>query len=108
MSWETIGLYLDLDRLQKYDSNLIKPAIALLLLVLRDFANRKIPIGYGTNRGMGTVEVTEITMNCSPINELAGIETKTEISSDLSSLGDLLTPLTEAWQNWITQHQEAA
>lgn len=106
MTWETIGLHLDLDRLQKYDPSLIKPAIALLLLILRDFANRKIPIGYGTNRGMGTVEVMEMTMNCSPINELTGIETKTTITSDLSSLGDLLSPLTDAWEKWINDPKE--
>lgn len=108
VTWEAIGLQLDLDRLQKYNSTLVKPAIALLLLVLRDFANRKIPIGYGTNRGMGTVEVTEVAMSCSPIDGLAGIETKTAITSDLSSLGDLLNSLTDAWRNWITQHQETA
>lgn len=112
VEWESIGIHLDLARLEKYHSGLVQPAIALLLLVLRDFANRKIPIGYGTNRGMGTVEVTEMKLNCSPINGLNGIENKQNIDADLSNLGDELLPdLTTAWQGWIAQNiqnQEAA
>lgn len=109
VTWENIGIHLDLQRLKKYNSDLEQPAIALLLLILRDFAHRKIPIGYGTNRGMGTVEVTEITMNCSQINGLTGIENQIKIDPSLSNLGnDLLRKLTEAWQMWITPNQEAA
>ncbi|OKH18641.1 RAMP superfamily CRISPR-associated protein [[Limnothrix rosea] IAM M-220] len=114
VKWESIGIRLDLARLQKYGSNseLVKPAIALLLLVLRDFANRKIPIGYGTNRGMGTVAVTEMKLNSSPIDGLHDIENKQNIDANLLNLGDeLLRDLTIAWQDWITQNsqnQEAA
>jgi CRISPR/Cas system CSM-associated protein Csm3 (group 7 of RAMP superfamily) len=109
VEWHPIAIHLDLERLKKYGEDKFQPAIALLLLVLRDFANRKIPIGYGTNRGMGTVEVTEMCMNCSPIGELAGIEGKTAIAPDLSNFNDqVLSDLTTAWQTWIVQHQEAA
>jgi len=109
VEWEEIGIQLDVKQLQNYDSSLVQPAITLLLLVLRDFANRKIPIGYGTNRGMGTIEVTEMCMNCSPIEELTGIERETAIAPDLSNFNDqVLSDLTTAWQTWISQHQEAA
>lgn len=107
VEWNPIGISLDLERLKQCKEGNFQPAIALLLLVLRDFANRKIPVGYGTNRGMGTVEVTEISMNSSPIDGLVGIETKTVVTPDLSSMGDLLHPLTDAWRNWIAYHQEA-
>ncbi|WP_072619857.1 RAMP superfamily CRISPR-associated protein [Spirulina major] len=109
VDWGQIGIHLDLERLKKYGEGNVQPAIALLFLVLRDFANRKIPIGYGTNRGMGTVEVTEMKLNCSPIEGLAGIDQVQAITPDLSSLGNgLLRNLTNAWQDWITQNQEAA
>lgn len=103
VTWEAIELQLDLDRLQKYNSTLVKPAIALLLLVLRDFTHRKIPIGYGTNRGMGTVEVTEMRrVDCSPIKGLEGMENIQTIAPDLSNLGEeLLNKLNQAWIDWI-------
>ncbi|MFP4692351.1 MAG: RAMP superfamily CRISPR-associated protein [Halothece sp.] len=111
VEWGNIAIHLDLARLKKYDSEKVKPAIersslpaaiALLLLVLRDFAHRKIPIGYGTNRGMGTVEVQAMNLNCSVIESLPDIEKKTAIAPDLSNLGEeILNPLNIAWQNWI-------
>ena len=107
--WESIGLSLDADRLCKYHPQALKPAIALLLLVLRDFANRKIPIGYGTNRGMGTVSVTEMSAHGSRLSDLDGLIGTQTITPDLSSLGDaLLTDLTQAWQQWIDSQQEGA
>lgn len=109
VEWEKIGIQLDVNQLQKHDASLLQPVIALLLIVLRDFANRKIPIGYGTNRGMGTVEVTEMCMHCSSIEGLIGIDQETEIFPDLSNFNDqILSNLTIAWQTWIGQHQEAA
>ncbi len=109
VTWNPINIHLDLERLKKYGEDNLLPAIALLFLVLRDFANRKIPIGYGTNRGMGTVEVTEISMACSPIDGLEGLETETTIAPDLSNFNQqALSDLTTAWQTWIGQNQEAA
>lgn len=105
--WEAIGLHLDVDRLQKYHPQEVKPAIALLLLVLRDFANRKIPIGYGTNRGMGTVEVTEMKPTGSNLEELEALANVTKIESDLSNLdAQLLQTLTISWQSWIDVQAE--
>jgi len=109
VEWGQITIHLDLERLKKYNLDQVQPALALLLLVLRDFADRKIPIGYGTNRGMGTVEVQEMKLDCSPIEGLPDINQVSAIAPDLSSLGDeILTPLNTAWQNWITNHQEVA
>ncbi|WP_017306836.1 RAMP superfamily CRISPR-associated protein [Spirulina subsalsa] len=122
VDWGQIGINLDLARLQTYENcknqnkkegedreMCVQPAIALLLLVLRDFANRKLPIGYGTNRGMGTVEVTEMSFNCSPIEGLAGIDQVRAIAPDLPNLGlshDLLNLLNSAWKKWIEQHNK--
>jgi CRISPR/Cas system CSM-associated protein Csm3 (group 7 of RAMP superfamily) len=118
VEWEAIGIRLDLERLKKWDKiekekdpnyrEQLQPVIALLLLVLRDFANCKIPIGYGTNRGMGTVEVTQMTMNSSEV-ELQGWEnrmTNHSIGSNLEHIDStLLDQLTQAWSNWIDQYQ---
>lgn len=112
VEWEKIGLQLDVERLKRWDEiqkdkdpnykEQLQPAIALLLLVLRDFANRKIPIGYGTNRGMGTVEVESME-----IQGLDGVEDGSAIAPDLSNLGDdLLLDLTLIWQNWIAQNKK--
>jgi len=117
VEWDNIAIHLDLDHLKKWDKiekekdpnylEKMQPAITLLLLVIRDFADRKIPIGYGTNRGMGTVEVTEMTLNCSPIEDLPEIDQVSAIARDLSSLGDeILTPLNTAWRNWIDSNKE--
>lgn len=109
VSWEPIGLALDVARLCRYDPQAVKPAIALLLLVLRDFAHRKIPIGYGTNRGMGTVEVTEMRSYGSSLSDLDGLMGVQTITPNLESLGDpLLNDLTQAWQQWIDAQPEAA
>ncbi len=108
VDWDHIAIHLDLRRLQKYDANKVKPAIALLFLVLRDFAARKIPIGYGTNRGMGTVEVTNpMTMTCTPIDGLEGFEEIQELAPDLSNINeDLLLDLNDSWIDWINNNQE--
>jgi hypothetical protein len=55
--WESLRLSIDFDRLPETDR---VPAVALLWLVLRDLCQRRIPLGYGTNRGMGEVEVERI------------------------------------------------
>ncbi|MGD1932336.1 MAG: RAMP superfamily CRISPR-associated protein [Leptolyngbyaceae cyanobacterium] len=112
VDWDAIGIRLDIAQLKKIEAikkkedsqspSVLKPAIALLLLVLRDFANRKIPIGYGTNRGMGTVEVTAMTLDGAQLDDLEGLSGEQSITPDLSSLGEpLLDELTEAWQDWI-------
>lgn len=107
VEWGKIAIHLDLERLKKYDSEKVQAAIALLLLVLRDFADRKIPIGYGTNRGMGTVEVQEMKLDCTPIEGLPEIEEKTIITPDLLNLGEeILNPLNTAWQHWINSNKE--
>lgn len=109
VEWKPIGIQVDLERLKKYGEANVQPAIALLLLVLRDFANRKIPIGYGTNRGMGTIQVNEVTLRSSQIGELEGIEGEhkvVDVSNTVNLLGDLLDEklldqLTGAWVKWI-------
>ena len=100
--WQPIGLHLDIARLTIYNPVLVKPAIALLLLVLRDLANRKIPIGYGTNRGMGTITVSKIQLEAHELDPELQPLTTTLTQPDLRELDQTLREdLTKAWQNWI-------
>ncbi|WP_024547087.1 RAMP superfamily CRISPR-associated protein [Picosynechococcus sp. NKBG15041c] len=108
VDWEPIGIHLDLARLEKYHFDLLQPAIALLLLVLRDFANRKIPIGYGTNRGMGTVKVITATAIGSSIKNLDQLNGENSVANDLRDLDpQLLQDLTKAWRGWIELSTQA-
>src|SRR5581483_5809484 len=59
ISWGDIELTVDLSRLPGV---LRSPAAALLLLVLRDLAAGRLPLGFAVNRGMGAVKVDEITI----------------------------------------------
>lgn len=107
VEWEAIGLQVDLARLNKYHPDLVQPAIALLLFVLRDFADRKIPIGYGTNRGMGTVAVTDMKLTSSVTHNLPGLQGEISVASNLSNLDqNFLKDLSKSWQNWIDKQTQ--
>lgn len=64
LGWQDICLTLDFSRFRQADGSpdesLRKKALMLLLLVLRDFAENRLPLGFATNRGMGEVTVTNI------------------------------------------------
>lgn len=118
VSWEPIQIHLDIARLKNYyrdKPDHLKPAIALLLLVLRDLANRKIPVGYGTNRGMGTIAVTQITLNAKGLPTDLQALSQTMTCPNLTDLDDRLRQdLNQAWQTWsqhpidLNQKQEVA
>jgi CRISPR/Cas system CSM-associated protein Csm3 (group 7 of RAMP superfamily) len=105
VEWEPIQIHLDIARLQNYyrhKPDHLKPAIALLLLVLRDLANKKIPVGYGTNRGMGTIEVTGLTLNGKSLSTLNLDPLETMTCPQLTNLDPVFRDdLTNAWQQWI-------
>jgi CRISPR/Cas system CSM-associated protein Csm3 (group 7 of RAMP superfamily) len=58
-AWEPLTLEVNLQRLP---SELQLTAITLLLLVVRDLANDRLPLGFATHRGMGTVRVNGFTV----------------------------------------------
>lgn len=108
ISWNPIEIILDLNRLGrkniqgKYDENYL-PRVALLFLVIRDLMNRRIPFGYGTNRGMGDIKVNKIEFT--GVGELAELESLKDFSitkGDFSEIdSSLLKNLTDKWQQWI-------
>lgn len=61
--WNPITITLDLTRLHHAadaDADAADAGLALLLLTLRDLADGWIPLGHGTNRGLGWIEVRRI------------------------------------------------
>ncbi|WP_018653246.1 RAMP superfamily CRISPR-associated protein [Actinomadura flavalba] len=59
VDWEPIRLTVDLTRLGCYRDS----AVALLMLVLRDLENRRLPLGGMVNRGFGDVEITSVDIS---------------------------------------------
>ncbi len=100
LKWEPLHLRLDLGRLSSRYPELAKPAVVLLLLVLRDLSARRIPLGFGGNRGYGEVNVRNI--------QFTGPQTAEWAWLDNVSLTDLpvqqnasLKDLEIEWQKWI-------
>ena len=99
--WEPLTLEVNLQRLPE---DLRLPAIALLLLVIRDLANDRLPLGFATHRGMGTVQVTSLEVQGHDLDEaLAGI---CGIRLQDGRLTNLPSNLNSVWQQWVTQNQE--
>lgn len=73
IEWQPITLKLDLHRMGGWQS----VGIMLLLLLLRDLLQGRIPLGYATNRGMGAIQVNSIAIDYSgleaPLNHLSEI-----------------------------------
>lgn len=104
--WEPIRMRIDLDFLPP---GLRVPATALILLLLRDLAEKRIPIGFGSNRGMGSVKVESVAVRG------RGLEAEIEClgSVDLGA-GDLkaigignLKKIEMAWTSWIDRQTRA-
>ncbi len=107
VSWEPIQLTLDLNP-KRLTANDQLPVIALLFLILRDLSNGKIPLGYGTNQGMGAIRVNNIKLTGSGFDELLSNLTlpKELQNGDITGLGqEVLQNLTDAWQTKITSIQ---
>lgn len=57
MTWKPIEIELDLGRIKD-----AKKCVMLLLLVIRDLAMNRLPLGFATNRGLGEIKVTGVTV----------------------------------------------
>jgi CRISPR/Cas system CSM-associated protein Csm3 (group 7 of RAMP superfamily) len=101
VGWEPITMRLDFDRIpeDKRDA-----ALVLLLLLFRDMADRRIALGYGTNRGMGGMQLQSV--NFKGVGELPDLAKevveKGLPNGNLADLGDdLLRRLTDDWTGWL-------
>ncbi|MTF37966.1 RAMP superfamily CRISPR-associated protein [Cyanobacterium aponinum] len=116
VNWENIEISLNLQRLKQYEKlenerlkkenlppkNSYLPTLALFLLVLRDFMESKIPIGFGVNRGMGAIQVEEVKINGKGIDndDLKALSQK-PLTSFYDLDNNLLTNLNSHWQSWL-------
>ncbi len=100
LDWEPIKLTLDLHRIEAPQREAVQ---ALLILTLRDLASGRIPLGYGVNRGYGSLKVTEITCQSPALREFH--ERTITFSRQGAIAGIDLAPLNQAWQTWLQQAQ---
>jgi len=100
VKWEPLRIELDLGRLAK---DLENPAIMLLLLLLRDMADRRLPLGFGTNRGLGAVKVKAVEFHASGMDGddvvLQALDGQRCAGGNIRTLsGSLAQQLDEAWE----------
>ena len=109
IEWSPLELTLDLVRLKRDEGDeKYLPRVALLFLVLRDLMNRRIPLSFGTNRGMGDIEVEKIKIEgIKNLSELGHSKNITLTKSELSQKNtEFFQRLTAAWQDWINNEVE--
>jgi CRISPR/Cas system CSM-associated protein Csm3 (group 7 of RAMP superfamily) len=101
VKWSPIELQVNLSRLA-HDR---LAGIALLLLLLRDLCQQRIPLGYGVNRGLGAISVQSIQISGSGL-----IPDSPDFSWSIASHGSFesidnhsLVSLDEAWRLAITE-----
>jgi CRISPR/Cas system CSM-associated protein Csm3 (group 7 of RAMP superfamily) len=108
-AWEPIRLTFDLSWLNRSkvpDPEAAMAGTYLLLLLLRDLAAGRIPLGYGVNRGMGAIQIKRIQIRGCELDEsLKPLEQQTLAGGQLSTLpGDFLQNMNDHWQTWINLH----
>ncbi|MGG6268872.1 RAMP superfamily CRISPR-associated protein [Leptolyngbya sp. AN03gr2] len=103
VKWHPIRLQVHLQRIKS--KNLQKSCIALLLLVLRDLSQNRIPLGYGVNRGMGAIGVNSITLRGLDILNSDLQSSLTLQQGNLQDLEPMLTELNRAWRDWTTSYR---
>lgn len=104
VAWEPIRLELDLDRLpggQGPEGSVRGAAVALLVLLVHELAQGRIPLGFGVNRGMGCIRVesARFTLHGSPDDDAILRDLH---EADITRLApELLERLQFAWQAWL-------
>lgn len=104
MVWENLNLSLDLRRFSTEASKL--GSLMLLLLILRDFAQNRLPLGFAVNRGMGEVKDVrfEIT-GAYNISYQNGNFNFTDDEKITDGNEKLKTKIQKEWKEWITKNQ---
>lgn len=100
LSWEPMRLRLDLTRLVARER---EPALALVLLVLRDLGQGRLPVGHASNRGMGAVEVRELEGSGADLGQGWEVlrEFRLERADPRGLPAELRARLEHAWRRWV-------
>jgi CRISPR/Cas system CSM-associated protein Csm3 (group 7 of RAMP superfamily) len=96
--WETLTLELNWQRLPE---KIQLPCLALLLQVIRDLANDRLPLGFATHRGMGKVQVTGFEIY--PHDLEGELDSVRNIRLENGRFQNLSDSLKLAWKNWSQQ-----
>jgi CRISPR/Cas system CSM-associated protein Csm3 (group 7 of RAMP superfamily) len=100
VKWHPMKLKLNLYRLEGEDQQ--KQCVALLLFVLRDLVQGRIPLGYGVNRGMGEIAIHSIKLEGLSSLNLNTEDSVTLANGDLTALNQsVLKKLENSWCAWI-------
>ncbi len=83
-----------------------KAALALLLITLRDFKSGLLPIGFGTNRGLGAIEVSSI--NFSMVQTTGWPLLDGELEELKENMGEEWQALEEAWEFGVEEIEKSA
>ena len=106
VTWDPIRLTLDFERLDEAHK---LPALALLLLVLRDFYRGWIPLGFATTRGMGSVQVTSIAFTADTDTGVAKLLHQHTWQGDgLQAAAQRIPELGTKWGNWLRDQRKEA
>ncbi|WP_322750329.1 MULTISPECIES: RAMP superfamily CRISPR-associated protein [unclassified Frankia] len=100
VGWQPLKLAVDLRRLRQFDQDgLDKPALALLLLVLRDLSAGRVRFGHGVNRGHGDITVESIKIN--------GFPASTKTYKDLDELlaEPAVAECAQSWRDYLDHNQ---
>lgn len=94
VAWEPMRIELDMRRLESNEQVPADAATALLLLVLRDCRAGRVTFGYGTNRGLGDISVTDLTVRSPSWPD--GLDLNTALRSDHAR------QLEAAWHRYLS------
>lgn len=109
IEWEPIRISFNLKRIAQDKKN---AALALILLLLRDLAQGRIPLGFGVNRGMGAIKVNKVLMRGPGLKMLDDMDaTELVINGENLTKGDLstipkLNEIENSWQEIIKSPKE--
>lgn len=116
VKWEPIEIRLDLGHAdqERLPNDLKAPAVVLLFLLLRDLSEQRLPIGFGVNRGYGTLSINKVTFKQTGQTEnlhwLNGLSLEKPFS--LNQLPETamkeLQSLQGEWQNWVNAQKECS
>ncbi len=100
VEWQQLELTVDLRRLHQFaQDNMGKPALALLLFVLRDLCAGRVRLGHGVNRGHGDITVKSIKISGFP-----------EVKATYNDLDELLAEpavaeCAQSWRDYLDRDQ---
>ncbi|HSK70440.1 MAG TPA: RAMP superfamily CRISPR-associated protein [Pyrinomonadaceae bacterium] len=110
--WENLCLTLDFNRLYPKDADESakqkqrRIALMLLLLVLRDFAENRLPLGFATTRGMG--EVKDVSFEIKGAYNISYRDGQFNFKDDEKTEDEsqkLKNKIQKEWDKWRTESQ---